>query len=268
MTRRRPLAAGVVIAAVYVAVTLLTPRLTGRAQRPLFDGFAPPAAYAWVNPPAEFVKGNKKPDDASQDVTLDKDGSVASNATTADGQAIAGLDNGSAPVHLPDTAVRVKITAVDPGTLGVLPGGLRPEGNAYEVTFTDQPSGQVVSTLAKPGTIALTAAGPPTALLFSPDGKAWQDTKAKPFGASNGLFAQLTAPGYYVPTSHNAARSGTAKSSSSGGLIVLVVLGVAVVGIGAVSTLMSSKRRRQQKKRRGRGPSPGPGSGRRRPPGS
>lgn len=270
MTRRRPLAAGLAAAALYLVVALLTPHLTGRTLRPLFDGFAPPAPYAWVNPPPEFAKDNKKPADASQDVKLDPGGSVASNSTTADGQAIAGLDNGSVAAHFPDTAVRVKVTPLDPGTLGPLPAGLRPEGNAYQITLAYQPSGQAVTTLAKPGTVALTGAAPVTALLYSADGKTWQDINGRPFGDSNGLFAQLTAPGYYLSASHNAPRAGTSKGGSSGALVgVGIAVGVVVVAI--VIGVFLSRRGRGGRGGGGKGggrPRSGPGSGPRRRPGS
>jgi hypothetical protein len=248
---RRFLAAGLAVATVYVLVALVTPHLSGRPLRPLFDGFAPPAPYAWVNPPPEFAKDNRKPAEANQDVALGPEGSAASNSTTADGQAIAGLDIGSVPVHFPDTSVKVRVTPLDPATLGALPAGLRPEGNAYRVTFTYQPSGQVITTLAKPGTIALTGAAPVTSLLFSADGKSWQDTGGRPFGDSNGLFAQLTAPGYYVSASHNAPRAGTAKGGTSPVVPIGIALGVVVVAIVA-GVVVSGRRRRSGGGGRGR----------------
>ena len=54
--RAGPLGVGLAVAGAYVLVALITPRWTGRPLVPLFDGFAPPAPYAWVNPPAEFAK--------------------------------------------------------------------------------------------------------------------------------------------------------------------------------------------------------------------
>lgn len=245
MTRRPgPAAAGLAVAGLYLLVALVTPHLSGRPLRPLFDGFQPPQSYAWVNPPAEFAKDNRKPTDVTQDVNLGPEGSVASNATTSDGQAIAGLDTGSVPPHFPDTAVRVQLTPVDPGTLGPLPAGLRPEGNAYRVVLTYQPSGQPVTTLAKPGTIALTAAAPASTLLFSADGQTWQDVNGKPFGDNNGLFAQLTAPGYFVPASHNPARTATAGTGGSGAAAAIVGTAVVVLS-GVVGVVLL---------RRGRGP--------------
>lgn len=237
-------ATGLALAAVYVLVALVTPRLTGRPLRPLFDGFAPPQPYAWVNPPPEFAKDNRKPAQASQDVAIGPEGSAASNSTTADGQAIAGLDVGSAPVHFPDAAVRVKVTPVDPATLGALPAGTRPEGNAYQVALSYQPSGQALTVLAKPGTIALTAAAPATGLLYSPDGTTWQDAGGRPFGGSNGLFAQLTAPGYFLATSRNPPRASVGSGGGAAGVLVGVGLVAAVAVIGAVFTMTSKRRRR------------------------
>ncbi|HTJ74214.1 MAG TPA: hypothetical protein VL337_02520 [Acidimicrobiales bacterium] len=256
--------AGLGLAALYLLAAAVTPHLSGRPLRPLFDGFAPPAPYAWVNPPPEFAKDNRKPTDATQDVALGPDGSAASNSTTSDGQAIAGLDAGSAPPHAPDTTVRVQVTPVDPGTLGPLPTGLRPEGNAYRITLTYEPSGQALTTLAKPGTVALTAAAPASTLLFSADGRTWQDVNGRPFGDSNGLFAQLTGPGYFLPTSHNPARTAGARGGGSGsGAVLAVVGGVIVIG-GAVAGVVVTRRRSTASRPR----KPAPGSARRRRPGS
>ena len=232
--RRRPLVAGVGLAVVYVAIALVTPELTGRPLLPLFDGFAPPAPYNWVNPPPGLEDDNSPPPEASQDVALDEGVSKASNSATSDGQAIAGLDIGSVAPHPPDTSVLVRISPVDPGTLAPLPDGLRPEGNAYRVTLAYQPSGEAVTALAKPGTIALTAAAPATTLVFSSDGSGWQVVEARPFGDSHGLFAPLTGPGLYLSASHNPPRTADSPDggggNGSGGLVVAGLI-IAIVGI-------------------------------------
>lgn len=264
--RPRPLVAGLGLAVVYVLVALVTPRLTGRPLLPLFDGFAPPAPYNWVNPPPGLEDDNSPPAEASQDVELDEDGSKASNATTTDGQAIVGFDTGSLPPNPPDTSVLVRVSPVDAATLAPLPGGLRAEGNAYRVTLAYQPSGQVVTALARPGTIALTAAAPATALLFSPDGSQWQEIDARPFGDSNGLFAPLTEPGLYLSSSHNPARtagsSGDGGGGGSGGIVVAVLI-IAIIGV-ALGLLAGTRRRRTGAKgaaKKGRGSAKKKGSG-------
>ena len=245
--RQRPLVAGLGLAVVYVLVALVTPELTGRPLLPLFDGFAPPAPYNWVNPPPGLDEDKSPPGETNQEVALDEAGSRASNAATPDGQAIVGLDTGSVPPNPPDTTVLVRVSPVDPGTLPPLPGGLRPEGNAYRVTIAYQPSGQEVTTLAAPGTIALTAAAPATTLLFAPDGGQWQEIQARPFGDSNGLFAPLNAPGHYLSTSHNPARtadSGDGEGGGSGGIVVALLI-IAVLG-AAVGLLAGRSRKRSK----------------------
>jgi hypothetical protein len=239
--RGRALAAGAGLAGVYVLVALATSHVSGRPVLPLFDGFAPPAPYNWVNPPPGFAKDNQKPADATQDVTLAVSASVTANAATSDGQAIVGLDAGSVPVHFPDTALRLHVVPVDPATLGPLPPGLRPESNAYEVTLAYIPSGSALETLAKPGTVALTAAGPASSLLYSPDGRAWTELKSQPFGATNGLFAALNGPGYYLSASHNAPRTGPKKSR--GGLLA-VVIALALLGVGGLVLAVPVRRAR------------------------
>ena len=225
--------AGLGLAVVYVLVALVTPTLTGRPLLPLFDGFAPPAPYNWVNPPPGLEDDNSPPVEAVQDVALDEVGSKASNAATPDGQAIVGLDTGSVPPDPPDTAVVVRVSPLDAATLAPLPGGLRAEGNAYRVTMAYQPSGREVTALARPGTIALTAAAPAATLLFSPDGSRWQEIEARPFGDSNGLFAQLTSPGLYLSASHNSARTAGSSGDGGGGSggIVVALLLIAIVGV-------------------------------------
>jgi len=251
--RRRPLVAGAGLVALYALVALLTPKLTGHPSRPLFDGFAPPAPYNWVKPPPGVEDDKSPPADATQDVTIEAGGSVAANAATADGQAIAGLDTASVATHPSDTSVRLHVAPFDAATLGALPAGLRPEGNAYRVTLIYQPSGVTVSTLAKPGTIALTSAAAATSLLFSPDGKQWQEAEARPFGDGNGLFSAMPAPGYYITASHNPARTAGASSGGGGGaagvvvavLIVAVLLVAGALLLGRSSFLRAGRSRRK-----------------------
>lgn len=263
--RRRPLIAGAGLVLVYALVALLTPRLTGHPSRPLFDGFAPPAAYNWVKPPPGIQDDKALPADATQDVTIDAGGSIASNAATSDGQAIAGLDTASVSTHPPDTTVRLHVAPVDAATLGPLPSGLRAEGNAYRVTLSYQPSGQAVTTLAKPGTIALTSAAPATSLLYSPDAKVWQDTQAKPFGDGNGLFATMTEPGFYVTASRNPARTAGPSSGGGGsGGIVIAVLVVAMVLVAGGMLLNRGSFLRGGKAKTGKGKGAGKGRNRRR----
>lgn len=109
---------------------------------------------------------------------------------------------------------------VDPATLGPLPLGFRAVGNSYRVTITYLPSGAEVAGLAKPGTVALTAAAPGDVLLHSAGGRGWTRLEARPYGQSHGLFADLTATGWYLVASSAAAPGG----GGSGATVLIVGL--------------------------------------------
>ncbi|MDP1805974.1 MAG: hypothetical protein Q8K72_12455, partial [Acidimicrobiales bacterium] len=185
----RPVAwAGAGLVLLYVVVAAMTAQLSSRPVLPLFNGFAPPTPYAWVNPPPELAGDNVVPKPVERDVSLAADGVAATNAATDDAQAIVGLDMGSVAASPPDTAVKVRIIPEDAGALGALPAGLRAVSNAYRVEMAYVPSGTSVERLAVPGTVALTAAETGDRMLFSPDGQAWQEVTFRPYGQDHGVF--------------------------------------------------------------------------------
>jgi hypothetical protein len=243
---------GAALATLYAMVVLATAALSGRPVRPLFDGFAPPAPYKWVKPPPGLDKDNQQPADTVLEVPLDANGSMPTNSATADGQAIAGLDTGSVPARFPDTKAVLAVKPSDPGKLAPLPPGLRPESNAYQVTITYQPSGTPLATLAKPGTIALTAAAPATALLYSADGSRWDTLAAKGFGTSNGQFAAMAATGYYVAASHNAPRTAPNAKASRANLVVGILVLAVVAAIAGILIGNRAKARRRPPRGNGR----------------
>ena len=225
--------AGVGLALLYVAVVLATDRLSSRPVLPLFDGFAPPTPYAWVNPPPERAGDNVAPRAAAREFSLGPEGSVASNAATEDAQAIVGLDAGSVPARPPDTAVRVTVTPADAGTLGPLPPGLRVVSNAYRVGLSYVPSGTAIDRLAVKGTIALTGAEAADRLLYSADGQTWQERSFRPYGQDHGLFTELEGVGWFVL----ASAAGQASGSEGGSDLlrgVLLAVAAAVPIVGAV----------------------------------
>lgn len=231
---RRLAWAGAGLALLYVLVAALTAQLSSRPVLPLFDGFAPPTPYAWVNPPPERAGDNVVPEPVERDIPLAADGVSATNAATDDAQAIVGLDQGSVPASPPDTAVKVRIIPADAGALGALPAGLRAVSNAYRVELAYVPSGTAVTRLAVQGTVALTAAETGDRMLFSADGQAWQEVTFRPYGQDHGVFTELETPGWFVVAS-SAAATPAGGDGGSGALRValLVLAGVAPV-VGAI----------------------------------
>lgn len=232
---RRLAWAGAGLALLYVVVAALTAQLSSRPVLPLFDGFAPPTPYAWVNPPPERAGDNVVPKPVERDVPLAPDGVSATNASTDDAQAIVGLDKGSVPTNPPDTEVKVRIIPGDAGALGALPAGLRAVSNAYRVELAYVPSGTPVTQLAIKGTVALTAADNGDRMLFSPDGQAWQEVTFRPYGQDHGVFTELDSPGWFVVASSTAAAAAGGDGGGSDALraVFLVLAGVAPI-IGAI----------------------------------
>jgi hypothetical protein len=234
---RRVAWAGAGLGLLYVLVAALTAQLSSRPVLPLFDGFAPPMPYAWVNPPPERAGDNVAPKSAERDLPLPADGVPATNASTDDAQAIVGLDKGSVPGNPAETGVKVRVTPSDAGALGPLPAGLRAVSNAYRVEIAYQPSGTPVTRLPVKGTVALTAAENGDRMLFSADGQAWQEVAFRPFGQDHGLFTELETPGWFLVASSTTATSATSGGGSDGPPVALLVLVGIVPVVGAILVL-------------------------------
>ncbi len=112
------------------------------------------------------------------------------------------------------------------------------------MTLTALPSGAAVDTLARPGNIALTAAAPASALLYSSDGASWTETTARPFAADHGLFAELDGPGYYLAVSRNAPRRAPAVSVTTRVLLAVAVAVLASVAVAFAGPIRRAVRRR------------------------
>ena len=246
MTFRRPIITGVAAVAVYVVAVVATLGLTGSTHRvrPLFEGFTPPPPYQWVKPPAEFKAGNQKPKGSTTEIAMGADGSLENGVNSQDGQFLINLPANAIPAHGTDTKVVARMTPLDPATLGPVLSGLRPDGNAYRLQLTYQPSGTAAPPLAKPGNVILTTPDPTAILLFSPDGKTWERLQAQPVGAGT-VGGQLKEAGYYL-----GAETGTAapKSNGSGTGRTLLVAGVtALLAVGLFFGPMIGRRLRRGK---------------------
>jgi hypothetical protein len=256
---RRTIAVGSLLAVVYVAASATT-ALMGRRVRPLFEGFSPPPAYQWVSPPAQFASGNQKPSPTTDQITVTNGRSNLAAPGTGDGQFSMNLPPG-AITAAGASSIRVHITPLDPATLGPLPAGLFPDGNAYHVELTLDPSSQPVTNLDTSGNLVLQLPAVGHTVLFSPDGKTWQDLQAKSAAAgSTTMVAAVKSVGFFVgaATADINGQTGSAAKKGSGsstGTIVLAVLVVLLV-IAILFGPLAYRRLR---------PRPGPSSGRRAP---
>jgi len=228
----------------YAAVAVVTAGLSSRPFRPLFDGFAPPAPYRWVNPPKEFAAGNVPPQPAQRTVPLGDQGSEATNASTTDAQIIVTLQPGAVAAHLPDTSVSLTITPLDAATVAPIPAPQKAVSNAYQVVLVYQPSQTPVTKVGN-ATIALTAATTGQTLLYSSDRTAWQETPARPFGNTHGLVGGFAGPGYYaVAAPPNTSTTAAGSSGVRGSTGVLLAVGVVAVAAVVVAGVVLRRRRR------------------------
>ncbi|MCU1461018.1 MAG: hypothetical protein JWO37_1093 [Acidimicrobiales bacterium] len=250
--RHRSAVAGAAVALAYLVVVVLTPVVTGRHTRPLFDSFTPSVPYHWVHPPKEFAASNVKPPATeSVKVPLGPTGSANAGPQTSDTQAIISLVEGAIPPHPPDTEVVVTFDALDPATLGPLPPNESPDGNAYRITAKFSPSGVPIAKITKPGNVALDSGlGADGALFSADDGKTWKALETFAIGGGTRVAAIFTDFGIYVPArSPNApkptvvtAPKAGGGSGSSGPAIAIGVIGASIVAV-VVAVIIVRRRR-------------------------
>lgn len=242
-TRPAGLRTGAILALAYVALAVAYVRYGGNA-RPLFDGFAPPAPYNWVNPPKEFAAGNVQPRPSSLDVVFGPDGSAVGGGSSPDGQVILSFKAGAIPPHPPDTRVVVQITPVDPAVVAVPPPGLAADGNAYRLDFTYQPSGQAVTSLNEPADVFLVVPEPAQTLLFSRDGRTWENLPFRPVADPTQIGGAFPGPGYLLAVAPPVGRpSESDTDDESVGMTGAIVLTAGLAGVLWLAPLAWSRLR-------------------------
>lgn len=224
---------GAGVLGLYLAVCGLTVRATAHHVRPLFDGVGPAPRYQWVNPPKAFAAGNVVPKPNHRDEVLGPAGSAQDGIASSDGQLVVDLPAGAIPLSGPVAKAAVIITPLDPATLGPLPAGSAPDGNAYRVEITSGLPAQPVAALAKPGTALLTVPQPTTKVFSSPDGRDWQEVQI--FAVSNiTVSLRLPAGGYFlasaapIAVTSGPSSGGTARTVEAAALTALLALFLAL----------------------------------------
>jgi hypothetical protein len=263
--RRRPALIGLGLAAAYVLVCITTLRVTDHDVRPLFEGIGPDSPYRWVSPPKEFAPGNVKPKASSTDVELLPSGSQAAGLLSSDSQIVLNLDGGAVPPKAGDNRVTVSFVPLDPAKLGKLTPPLRPDGNAYRVAMTYKPSGEPVSGLTAPGNVLILVPEPADTVLFSEDGRAWQELDSQHESGSGAESATFTSPGYYLAGTRRPPPAPVAASSRGyGTVVVIVVVGVLAIVLAWTPYVRQRLGRRGATGKQSTRAAPDPRSGRRR----
>jgi hypothetical protein len=240
-----PLGAGLILLAVYAAAVVASLPL-GHGVRPLFEGIGPPPAYRWVKPPPAFAANNVSPRPNESEVPLGPQGSDQAGVLSEDSQLVLNLPAHAIAPHPPDTSVKVRVNPIDPAPLGPLPQGLRPNGNAYQVRLTYQPSGQEAGALATPGNILLTVPLTTAGLWFSVDGRAWQRIGNQTVPGQPVVGGPFSQPGYFLAGTHiaPATKSGGGGSNVTGIVIAVVLTAALAIALGFSPAIRRRLRRR------------------------
>jgi hypothetical protein len=242
----RVLGWGVGAAALYVVVALASIRGWGLPPRPVFDGFAPPAPYNWVDPPPEFEAENKAP--AGGELTFQTARSAgAQTVATDDAQALVSIPSGAFDSVTGTETVTVSITPVDPLELGQPPAGLRLDGNAYRVEARNPKSGTEVAPDQQVIVFLRYPVHADRVLRWT--GERWQALDSEIISTSLEVYAQTRDLGSFV-----AAAPGTASPPPPAphwATIGLLAAGAAVVGAtaGFLARRRSAARSRRHRNR-------------------
>ncbi len=243
--RRRGFVIGLALVAIYVVAVTVTVAARDDHVRPLYDGFAPPPAYQFVDPPPFFAAQNVKPDATSTVVALGAEGSEAAGIATPDGQLAISLARGAISPVEGATQVSVRVTPLAPGDLAPLPDGLRGNGNVYRIEMSYQPQGGPVTRFAKPGTLLMEIPELGDRLFASPDGDEWAPIASRTVPPRElAITATLRRPGYYLAATNLPELAGPTASDSHAALVI----GVVVAGVAAVMFLgvyLLARRRRR-----------------------
>jgi hypothetical protein len=249
-TRRLPARGGAVVGVVLVCAYLVVLALTvgGRSDhvRPLYDGFAPPSSYRWVDPPSFFAAGNVMPEPVATTIKLGAQGSAAAGVATPDGQFAVNLGRGAIAAHAGATRIAIRITPLAPDTLGRVPGGERPNGNAYRIQMTYQPRGGAVTRLARPGSLVIEIPELGEDLYSASNGRAWTKIAARTVPPRNlSLATTLEAPGYYVGGTNLPELVGPEASSSGSSVAIGIGVGALTAVLLVIAFVIVRRRRRR-----------------------
>ena len=240
--RKRALAWGLVIVAIYVAGGIVSGHLSPLARRPLLDGIIPPLPYRWVAPPPELADSNLPPASGRSRIPMRPNGSQAAFMATDDAQVTLNAPKGAVPAHTGSQAVVMTIKPIDPASVGPLPGRLTVKGNVYVIAAAYQPGGDrvrrldasIVAILTYP---ALTNDLGNHTLVASPDGKRWTRIETHDQHATKQVNGRLRSLGYLAVASAPLSPIGPGGVTPPGeeGIplaLIAVVIGTVLLVVG------------------------------------
>jgi hypothetical protein len=222
---------GLAAGLLYLLAVGLTLGVRDTAIRPLFDGFAPAPKYRWVAPPPGFAPGNETPESVRASIALGTRGSRRAGIATGDGQLVLALGPAAIAPHGDDRRVIARVDPLDASALRQLPFRFRPNGNAYRVRMTYEPSGVAVRTLARPGTLTLSVPELSRG-VFRARADGWDSLPSRGVPPTlTTLTAAFDRPGVYVSATDLPLPPGPDSTTRDHTVLI-------AVGVGALALLL------------------------------
>jgi hypothetical protein len=241
--RRRALAAGVAIAAVYLGLAAFSGHLSPLARRPLLDGFAP-VNYRWVSPPLELAETNEAPAGGDFTLPLTQGGSQPDVLATDDAQITLIPIRGTFLPAAGQREVHLTVTPMDPAEVQQPDPPLEIVGNVYRVEATYEPSGRPIDAPAKPLETIVVYPLPPNVhatthvVVASADGSAWEVSEGTDTPGNQQVegpvetLGHIAAAGDLQPGAASPSPVPTGRSNSLGIVLIVGAVCAALVGIG------------------------------------
>jgi hypothetical protein len=191
---RRIVAPGLAAAAVYLGIAAATwPAVPALI---LYEGFGPPPPYHWVKPPPDLASGNQPAPAGAGRIALTPAGSRPASIATEDAQAVAVFPEGAVDAQPGQTWIDVRLTPLDPATLGSPPRGFRYDGNAYRIEAAYAPSGRAAPLRHAASVIMRYPVHADE--IFRRDGQTWTPLKAEVVQATLQVFGSTAQLGVFV----------------------------------------------------------------------
>ena len=194
----------------------------------LYDGPAPLPPYRWVSPPRDAAADNQRPASGTAVVTLGVLESMPGDASTEDEQAVISFAEGTFAKRSHESAVKVRLTPIDPLTVAPPPKGLRFDGNAYRIVAVYPASGGQAG-LTKHAIVVLRYPLHATVMLRS-SRAAWASLPTTRFGESQQLAANTDQLGVFVA----AAPAGIAALSPGPWVAAIAAAGALVLAVAVM----------------------------------
>jgi hypothetical protein len=247
--RRRALAVGIVVIAIYSALAAWSGQLSPLARGPLLDGLAP-VNYRWVNPPPELATTNQEPSSGVFGLEMGPKGVEGKVVFTSDNQVTVIVTTGSIAPKAEQQSVDLSVTPVDPATLSPPGDGLSVFGNAYRVEATYRPSGKAARNqditepfdiiLVYPSTSTLHATS--HEIVYSADGTTWERLETMDTITFQQAEASVPGVGALMVAGSAAASPGPGTGGGSTTLATALLVAAGCILLIGVALLIRSGR--------------------------